>query len=450
MTSRCRQRARNPRLLKPRASPADVYASALLAIVLVACDPPQAPDWGAVYESADATAGGDIADSSPAGWSAGDAGPGEAATTDSGPDDTGPVDVGSSGAGALDTSPADPSADGSAEADVAAIEPNAGDADQTDAGTQQPDADAPGPDVPPVDDDTLPAGPEDTGDAGGGEPDYEIGDCESKGNCLCAEGDADCMCPGVGDQCPTGFFCEEDAFCVRYGTGGDNDQEVWVPGGRPFWTGCLEDPELGIECAGEPEANYWDADGAAIPAGGFAMDRFEVTAEVYMDACADCPTTPSTAGPLPALYLSFDAATNYCGKSSRYVCSGAQWELAARGHCATGSSQLECKQETRQYPWGDEAPACWMAQWAGDEEQCGAPLVAPPAKYNDISAYGAYDMAGNAAEWVSKTVGTGEPNQRVRGAAWTEMDPDGLLAHRFEESDGTASSDVGFRCCRDI
>ena len=90
---------------------------------------------------------------------------------------------------------------------------------------------------------------------------------------------------------------------------------------------------------------------------------------------------PAAADDAPVVMVSAKDARDYAGWAHKKLPTEAQWELAARGP------------ESRIYPWGLAPP-----DWGKNRE---ARKITPVMSYSsDVSPYGVYDMAGNAAEWT--------------------------------------------------
>jgi formylglycine-generating enzyme required for sulfatase activity len=163
----------------------------------------------------------------------------------------------------------------------------------------------------------------------------------------------------------------------------------------------------------------------------------------------------------PMNCISFEEAAAYCKWSGKRVPTEEQWEYAARGH------------EARAFPWGHQAPGprlvngcddgCARAarrpvenlgpQLAGDD---GWEATSPVGAYPEgVSVFGAFDMAGNVAEWVDapfcpygqSVCGTG--SRVIRGGSWMTDTPVALRAtSRAKANPTTRQPDVGVRCVK--
>jgi formylglycine-generating enzyme required for sulfatase activity len=83
----------------------------------------------------------------------------------------------------------------------------------------------------------------------------------------------------------------------------------------------------------------------------------------------------------PAVYVDYKDAEAFALWSGKRLPTEAQWELAARST------------DGRRFPWGDH-PIQWSRPRAFRQID---PVMSFP---EDVSPYGAFDMAGNCAEWV--------------------------------------------------
>jgi len=233
---------------------------------------------------------------------------------------------------------------------------------------------------------------------------------------------------------------------------------VLIDGG-PFLMGC--DPTQQPLCPDDAQPLHE----VVLPP--FEVDIHEVAADDYtlcveVGGCQDpAGCSGADCGPVdgdaarhsraPATYVTWEMAETYCRSRGGGLPTEAQWEKAARGT------------DGRPYPWGNEEPTCDRAWF----EACGpTPDTYPHERDVDDtsrppSPYGAFDMAGNMAEWTSdwyaadayRRAGGSPPpgiGRVVRGGSWTSRARRGdLLTYHRDSIDPTLGSPtVGFRCAR--
>lgn len=321
--------------------------------------------------------------------------------------------------------------------------------------------------------------------------------------------DGQCRCGATGVGCSHGYVCQDAKetgntqnpswdFCWEAGT-----DTVLVPGGT-FWMGCDELQSPKDVCQPDERPVH------PVTAQGFAVQRTKVTVSAFAgcaeaQACEPASTCtwgePNTAfdgkDDDPINCVTWQDARDYCdwwgaelGEPGRWsLCSEAQWELAARGSCATLAQSGDCAPQMRLAPWGDAEPTCglaWMHDDASGGDGCGEGPVTTVADAlpRSASVYGALQLVGNVWEWTQDcyyesydfpagnsrapidgttwddghggcgdavVAGTNLTSSRVlRGGALDQEASHLRAADRFGYDAELAAYFLGFRCCRSL
>lgn len=129
----------------------------------------------------------------------------------------------------------------------------------------------------------------------------------------------------------------------------------------------------------------------------------------------------------PAVWVTWSDACDYALWAGKTLPSVAQWEKAARGP------------KGRIYPWGDAPTA---AKCNVLESEIGSTTTVDRYQ-SGVSPYGAFDMCGNAWEWLADERGPGR--RELRGSAYTS--PFSRAAPHLGNSASVrmADNDTGFR-----
>ncbi len=188
----------------------------------------------------------------------------------------------------------------------------------------------------------------------------------------------------------------------------------------------------------------------------FWMDQTEVTNSMYAKCvqAGDCEApkqsySSSRSGyfgnsefaQFPVIFVTWSMADAYCAWAGRRLPTEAEWEKAAAGT------------DTRIYPWGNNPPETTLLNYHGNIGDTTAVGTYPAG----ASPYGAYDMAGNVAEWVSSAFRnypynandgreSSIDNQTVRGGAWEGLPLNVRTANRDQLGYYGAQNNLGFRC----
>ncbi len=199
----------------------------------------------------------------------------------------------------------------------------------------------------------------------------------------------------------------------------------------------------------------------AVYLDAFWMDETEVTFEMYAkcwrsgncDEPGEYYHDDTAYSNHPVDSVDWHNAKSYCNWAGGRLPTEAEWEKAARGGL-----------EGKDYPWGDEKPACTKSIKNGAQFDDCEGLTISVGSFSPNS-YGLYDMSGNVWEWVSdwyardyyeispdsNPVGPSVGEQRVvRGGTWGFNEDLLRSAHRRGESPNKITYLLGFRCASSL
>jgi formylglycine-generating enzyme required for sulfatase activity len=232
-------------------------------------------------------------------------------------------------------------------------------------------------------------------------------------------------------------------------TGKDGAPMVLVPGGE-FWMGLPEGEGLDDE---QPRHKvFLDI---------YYIDKYEVTSGRYAKFLSftgwekplnwDKVKFPDDAN-RPVVGVTWSDADAYCRITGRRLPTEAEWERAARG------------ENERKFPWGDSRPKPSQALF-GQMTQFSYDILKPVGSYTSGEGpYGAFDQAGNVAEWVQDWYDgeyyregpeknppgpkTGQ-YKMIRGGSWSDMPIYLMSASRTSKlPPDTRNAFIGFRCAQ--
>ena len=185
----------------------------------------------------------------------------------------------------------------------------------------------------------------------------------------------------------------------------------------------------------------------------YFIGRHEVTWQQYLQFCRQTARNEPESPPWgirddhPVVSVSWYDADAFCRWSGLSLPTEAQWEKAARGT------------DGRLQPWGAEAPGSHCI-WAGNPNHRDKSTAPVGRTSEDVSPYGAFDMAGNVWEWCADRYNgriyeryaqgqTDAPKHgtlRVyRGGGWNLEDQILYAANRFRVGPDVRVNAIGFR-----
>jgi hypothetical protein len=181
----------------------------------------------------------------------------------------------------------------------------------------------------------------------------------------------------------------------------------------------------------------------------FWIDRYEVTNAQYRRITGDEPPSQFRDEKHPVDNINWFDARTFCEQRNARLPTEAEWEYTARGP------------DSLLYPWGN----VYEADNATSRDNSNAQSAPIGSRSSDESWVGAFDMAGNAWEWVNTAWadypydaadGREDTEQEVvnthrvkRGGAWDQNNPAQLRAFvRWNEEPHTQTNVTGFRCAR--
>jgi formylglycine-generating enzyme required for sulfatase activity len=245
------------------------------------------------------------------------------------------------------------------------------------------------------------------------------------------------------DKTPTG---DKDKVLRRF----VDEFVTLTPGKDKFPASFL----MGGEAANEKPAHE------VKPRGSFAINKYEVTQELYEAVIGKNPSRWK--GPRNSVEMvSWDEANEFCRKATDELRklkllddgevirlpSEAEWEYACRAGTKTKYSFGDRADDLKDHAWFD-------GNAKGND---------PPVGKKKANAWGLYDMHGYVWEWTADAWHDdykgapadgrawdekGAKERVLRGGSWTDGADACRSAYRHHKEVGHRGADVGFRCVR--
>ena len=239
-------------------------------------------------------------------------------------------------------------------------------------------------------------------------------------------------CCGVGQRLEGGQCAGEPSICA--------DSQHVTP------RGCVA-PEGRVSYAGghlHIGPGDWEAQGVVVPRDAdvapFSLDAFEVTEDRWL-ACAGagaCPELSLSGEPgRPVVGVPFEGAASFCAFAGGRLPTRDELAFAIAGEAG------------RRYPWGDTGAVCRRAAWGLAKGPCAHGGAGPDiagAHPDGSSREGAFDLAGNVAEWVVSS--DAQPGfADVLGGSWRDTEAAALRGwNRRAVAKTERDPSVGLRC----
>lgn len=193
-------------------------------------------------------------------------------------------------------------------------------------------------------------------------------------------------------------------------------------------------------------------DMVAVPAGSFPVGAERETVEAaewpetwnlprpldertVSSFCIDRYEYPNVKGETPQVYVTWESARDACAAVGKRLCNEDEWTKA----CAGDHGRL--------FPYGSihEPGRCHDDAEVGDEDA----LEPAGSRPGCVSAYGAFDLEGNASEWVVDPHENDPVNLRVLrgGTMWLAIYGRGCMSRHAHDLNGPTHGDDTLRCC---